>query len=361
MIFTAPGERRTNPPGYAGLLVFALLAVAWAFAWALPRAAPSVAAPWLARLSGYLAVFFMLWPYVHILRRRYRGHHGWPASFWRVRLSTWMRVHIVSAYLAFGFLLLHAWAKAGSPLTFWLTASVWAVMLSGAVGYYGQRALYRAIPIEPPEVGLERYAAMCDDQRRRVASEVKPHLAYDGKELWWEHMRRLVDRQLCLRIERPMTFWRWLVWGLRRDELPEVEYRNVRSFCAPLIEAKENADAACEAAKREAEAAAQVVKDLKAAGGADAGQAAAAEAAKRRSKEADDGANPIREAAKPYQNALEALDKVWNMAVERAALDYEYRLHQIGRLWLLFHGPASVALLALMFQHVWVSVRFGGW
>jgi hypothetical protein len=41
-------------------------------------------------------------------------------------------------------------------------------------------------------------------------------------------------------------------------------------------------------------------------------------------------------------------------------MNLEYRLHQIGRSWLLVHGPAAWALLVLMAEHVVMSVWYGG-
>src|SRR5581483_2428284 len=51
---------------------------------------------------------------------------------------------------------------------------------------------------------------------------------------------------------------------------------------------------------------------------------------------------------------------IWELAQRRQHLDNEYRFHQLGRIWLLFHGPAAWALFVLMLEHVWKSWRFGG-
>jgi hypothetical protein len=303
---TAPGERTPDPPGFFGLWVFLGLVICWAVALVLPWVTEplAVAGPWLSRASGYLACFFMLWPYVHILRRFWRGHHGFPSFFWRVRMSMWLHVHIVSAYLAFGFLLLHCWAKMSSPLTFCLTLSVWAVMLSGVVGYYGQRGLYRAMHrFTNREVGLERYLTECE-QLRTLAERGRPSnlppalpaclppLIKEGPEPWRPNTRQIAEK-LFARLSAGPSFWDWLARGMPREELPEGEYQNVRAFLPP--------------------------------------------------------------------QEAEHLDALWGLARERAALDFEYRIHQLGRLWLLFHGPASVLLLALMAQHIWTSVWYGGW
>src|SRR5262249_40152987 len=54
------------------------------------------------------------------------------------------------------------------------------------------------------------------------------------------------------------------------------------------------------------------------------------------------------------------VEALWELAETRRRLNYEYRFHQLGRLWLLFHGPAAWALLVLMIEHVWQSWRYGG-
>ena len=54
------------------------------------------------------------------------------------------------------------------------------------------------------------------------------------------------------------------------------------------------------------------------------------------------------------------VEKLWELVENRRRLDYEYRFHQLGRIWLLFHGPAAWVLLILMLEHVWKSWRYGG-
>src|SRR5262249_55616091 len=157
-----------------GLLAFVALAGCWGLVWALgawsdplPRSFPT-----LSRLSGYLAAVCLCIPYLHCLRRLSRAHRGWPAWFWGMSMSTWLRGHILCAYLGFAFLLLHCWARAGTPLTFWLLGSVWLVMVSGVVGYYGQRFLYRILPaVVPSEKGLERLEAERAELSRQADQE----------------------------------------------------------------------------------------------------------------------------------------------------------------------------------------------
>jgi hypothetical protein len=70
-----------------------------------------------------------------------------------------------------------------------------------------------------------------------------------------------------------------------------------------------------------------------------------------------------------YKRALEVayssedrqlVETIWQLALKRHQLDLEFRLHMLGRLWLLFHGPAALALLVLLIEHIGMSMRFGG-
>jgi hypothetical protein len=45
---------------------------------------------------------------------------------------------------------------------------------------------------------------------------------------------------------------------------------------------------------------------------------------------------------------------------ERQRLEVEHRLHCLGRLWLLFHGPAALLLLGAIVLHIWHSIEMGG-
>lgn len=54
------------------------------------------------------------------------------------------------------------------------------------------------------------------------------------------------------------------------------------------------------------------------------------------------------------------LEDTWRLVEKRRLLDLEYRLHSLGRLWLLVHGPCALAMLILIIEHVAMSMRFGG-
>lgn len=68
------------------------------------------------------------------------------------------------------------------------------------------------------------------------------------------------------------------------------------------------------------------------------------------------------ERTRTYANAKQQpiLDDLWKLVQLRRSVDLEYRLHQLGRLWLLVHGPAAWALLVLMIEHAVMSMWYGG-
>lgn len=144
------------------LLTFVGLAVLWFVAWLIPR--PFLESPLLRGITrelGYVALGFLLIPYVHIGRRfllNRRAFLGIPLG----NLTRWMRLHLVSAYVAFFLTLVHCRAHASAWLTFVILLLFWAVMISGVVGFFGMRVSYRFLTLMVDrEVGLERLADEC--------------------------------------------------------------------------------------------------------------------------------------------------------------------------------------------------------
>src|SRR5436853_2493122 len=118
----------------AWVLAFVVVAIAWIVIAGMPDwESPSVRAA--ARLAGYVGFIAMLVPYLHIVRRTFRSRRG-------VALTIWLRWHIGAAYLAFAMVLIHSRGRANAPLTLVLLWLTWIVMISGVVGYYGQKLLY---------------------------------------------------------------------------------------------------------------------------------------------------------------------------------------------------------------------------
>ena len=265
-----------------GVLCFLALAALWAVWGYLPERGTT---GWRAacRLAGYAALAAMLVPYLHIVQRAFRSRPG--------RMSAWLRLHVACSYAAFALLLLHSHGRASSPLTRALVWLTWAVMLSGVVGFYGQKLLYALLPAMkdvPREFGFERLGpereALLEAGRARAKSAALANAP--------DVVREFVDWVIAAHLDRPFRL-RW-----RRGDAGEgLEAETDRYAHARLL--------------------------------------------------ADDGQR-------------EALDEVWRLAEARRRLDREYRLHRLGRLWLLVHGPASWALLVLLVEHVAVSLWYGG-
>ncbi|CAN5139202.1 hypothetical protein BH10PLA2_BH10PLA2_19920 [soil metagenome] len=271
-----------DPKGIVCFLVLAMLWVVW-------RLIPSLDYPVLsavARFSGYAAFVGMLIPYWHIVQRVLRSQP-------KRRMSYWLRWHIAASYIGFAFLLVHCHGRASSPLTqalLWLT---WIVMISGVIGFYGQKLLYTLLPGMreiPEEFGLERLEperlAICESARKQLA---RKELA-GAPALVQEFVRTNVEGFL----QSPFRFWSL---GRRQNE---------KSFAA--VEERDFTHALL--------------------------------------------------LAPDAQRTI--VESIWKLAERRRRLNFEYRFHQLGRIWLLFHGPAAWAMLVLMLEHVWESWRYGG-
>jgi hypothetical protein len=157
-------------------LTFLGLAGLWFIIWALPLTVwDSSSLRRVTRALGYVALAGLLVPYVHIGRRlllNRRAVLGIPLG----NLTGWMWWHLVAAYLAFFFTLLHSRAHGSSGLTFAILVLLWAVMVSGVVGFFGMRACYRllALTVER-EVGLERLVREREELSERSRALVRNH------------------------------------------------------------------------------------------------------------------------------------------------------------------------------------------
>lgn len=262
--------------------VFLALALAWAVV--------ALAADWhearlrhVARLAGYVAVIAMLVPYVHIVRRMFRYRHGRA-------MTSWLRLHIVAAYVAFAGVLVHCQGRASTTLTLLLVWLTWIVMLSGVIGFYGQKLLYLLMPrMVPDEVGLERL----EPERQLLLTTAQELMKKKEMQGTPEVIQRFCDAVLHKSLPAPLSLRDWLLGRQTGDEaLSENWYQRAASF-------------------------------------------------------ADEKQRGI-------------LQTLWELVQRRRRLDLEYRLHQVGRLWLVIHGPAAWALLVLMIEHVVMSWWYGG-
>jgi len=236
----------------------------------------------LARLAGYVGFVAMLVPYVHIVRRCFRYRQG-------RRMTFWLRLHIGASYLAFLMVLVHSRGRANGVLTLVLLWLLWAVVVSGVVGYYGQKLLYLLLPrIIPRELGMERL----EPQRALLLAE--------GEKL-------SKKKEL--------------------DNAPEV----IRAFCAAAV-----TDCLAPAFS--------VLGWLRRGSG--------------HAMLSDNGYERAHHFGNEAQRGI--LQSVWEFVKMRREMDLEYRLHQLGRCWLLVHGAAAWALLIVMIEHVVMSLWYGG-
>lgn len=265
----------------ASIVVFFALVVCWigvatAPDWQgfVPRAA--------ARLAGYGAFLAMLVPYVHIVRRCFRYRSGLAMRFW-------LRLHIGASYVAFALVLVHSRGRADNALTLALVWLTWIVMVSGVVGYYGQKLLYVLLPhIVSRELGMERLeperAALlkaADDLHKKKEMQQAP-----------EMLRAFCDAAIQDCLAPPFSLLAWLRPRARAMLLSQNSYERAYSF-------------------------------------------------------GDD-----------KQRAVVA--SIWRLVEARRQMNLEYRLHQLGRSWLVIHGPAAWALLVLMTEHFVMSIWYGG-
>ncbi len=278
---TRPYRLPLDPLSPWGVLCFLALAGLWV-AWGYLPARDAAAWRVACRLAGYGAFAAMLVPYLHIVQRAVRSRPR--------RMSAWLRLHVGCSYAAFALVLLHSHGVAGSPLTralLWLT---WAVMLSGVLGFYGQKLLYALLPgmkDVPREYGFERLGPEREALLEKARAQAKGKALAGAPEV----VRGFVDRLIATHLGRPFRL-RW-----RRAAGEDLDAETDRYAHARLL--------------------------------------------------ADDAQR-------------KALDEVWQLAEARRRLDHEYRLHALGRLWLLVHGPAAWALLVLLLEHVAVSLWYGG-
>lgn len=238
----------------------------------------------IARLAGYVGFIAMLVPYLHIIRRSFRSRRG-------IAMTTWLRWHIGAAYLAFAMVLIHSRGRSNGTVTLALLWLTWIVMISGVIGYYGQKLLYYLMPkIVPQEFGLERLCVECE-QKLAEAHELTAKKEMAGAAGIVAEFCQSVVKSL----ERPLRFsvadW-FRTRAAARTLLSENGWQRAKSF---------------------ADAKQQFV-----------------------------------------------LDDLWKLVVVRRHMDLEYRLHQLGRLWLYVHGPAAWALLLVMLEHVIMSWWYGG-
>lgn len=368
------------------------------------------------RIAGYLGAFFLLLPYLYYLRRKLLN--------WRLRSAQgWITWHILFAFLAFGTVLVHIDFRLSKPfgaLTTWIFWLFVAVMVSGVLGLLGQKVLFRLlddlVPAEFGREGLEQERQRLANASRRLVESwslvtpndvrdwdaflnvVAAHPRISGLKGLNEPARRTsllirarrhaaedlqdyldalneflqTDTQFCreanlvgfvdtVRKERitkgtPEQIERWQRWLALAESLgsaADPQSRRHRLYLEYLC-----GDCLQECAAppdfvvrfyREA-----IVPELAAPftfwrwllGG------------RRRSPLAENYYRRVQSIAPATAQGM--VEQLWLWVLRRRALDREYRLHRIARLWVGVHALAAWALFVLVADHIVASVRYGG-
>lgn len=266
-------------PSSRVLLLVTLLPAAWFLYGLLPR--PETADDrGLRRLCGYGAAAALLVPGLHIGRRWFRSR-SWGST------AAWMRWHIGASYAAFLLTLVHSHGHAHRWITGLILGLFWLVTISGIVGFYGQKLLYRVLALSvEKEYGLERLET--ERQRLLVVARGERKNIVDAASA----VARFADAVLE-ELEREFPPWSWL---FSREALEPAGKRNAYLQTRDLTGEKQ----------------------------------------------------------------AQVLDKLRDLAEARRQRNVEFWFHRLGRVWLLVHGPAAVALWLLVGEHVAMSWRYSG-
>jgi hypothetical protein len=143
--------------GRWGLPLFLLLFALWVlYPFLAPKAALELA-PATVRSLGWCAAVALALPYCHIAGRRFLRHRRALLGVPLLSQAFWLGVHLVFAYLAFLLTLFHSRGHGGTWLTWWILLLFWAVMLTGVIGYWGEKLIYRILIFTTePEYGRGR-------------------------------------------------------------------------------------------------------------------------------------------------------------------------------------------------------------
>jgi hypothetical protein len=373
---------------------FLSLIAAWWIVRALPEPGPADFARYY-RPIGYLAALAMVVPYVHIFRRRFRYRRG-PWS-----MSTWMRLHVACSYGFFLAVLFHSHARLGSAITPVLLVLTWTVMLSGTIGFYGQKLIYRLMPlVVDREYGLERLGPESKSLRLRVEERVAayPAIAREDVRDWPGFCESLrgdnspVGAAISARLPPHI---RAIVGDLAADGPDQKQNAEVLSAVNGLLGREDlftRVDGSTVGdggplARSDVDASSMKLRNYRhlihLLGDQIADRSGRTEAIERffetvleerfrkpvglrvslfgwGSAAAVSRSLFLRVRAMAEPDQGEILQNIWDAVELRRQMDVEFWLHGLGRLWLLVHGPAAYLLAIFTALHIWGSIRYGG-
>jgi hypothetical protein len=376
---------------------FVLLSSAWWIVRTLPEPSPGDFIRYY-RPIGYLAALAISVPYIHIARRLFRYRRG------PLPMSTWMRLHIACSYGAFLAVLLHSHARSGSAITLALLALTWIVMVSGVIGFCGQKLIYRLMPLMVDrEFGLERLGPECEELRRRAEERVTAYPVIGSGDVrdWPGVCERLCDESSSFGsaiLARLPTRTRAMVGKISANGPDEEQKVEILAAMNELLDQEDLFEVSDNSTVHEESAAdspahpavnasstrlcnhRRVVHLL---GDRIVDRSSRTEATERffqavlesrlrvplglrlrmTGRASGDVASRnlflrVKAMAEPDQSQI--LQEVWDAAEIRRQMDVEFWLHWLGRLWLLIHGPAAYLLAFFTALHIWGSIFYGG-
>jgi hypothetical protein len=403
-------DRATVDPAHPPLLgrfalILGILVAAW---WIADWLVDLDSLPGFGRACrdlGYLALLAMFVPYLYVWRRLYLFR-----SFGN--MTALIRWHIAAAYLAVALTLIHGRGRLfGGSLTTWVVITFGAVFLSGVIGHFSQKVIYRIMPLvvrrEHGRADLAgRRAELIKESGERV--ENYSLLIPDDIRNWRGFCSRMLEDGSLLNrkmFNHKKTFSRGArdLFNAIREKDPDPD--QLRMALDVLNRQLQRTDLF----QKGDEGTTVVCQELRALLDRKPPKFSQREI-ERRNRLILEAAYPdlvkvsqpplptvtrfFKEEVLGYlsrplpswrwlftQAAIEpvprnhylrvralapkeqagVIDQLWAWVEERRQIDLEYWFHRLARLWLWVHGPVSAALLALALAHVYLSIYYTGW
>jgi hypothetical protein len=315
---------RQHLPWIVSTLVVTVLAAVWFFAvagrasaWPSGSSSPGFT---FGVIGGLICLFeFLLWP-----RKKVRA--------WRLgRVVVWMRAHVWLGLLAVPLLILHTGFRWGGTLSTVLMILFLVVIVSGIWGLLVQqflpRILLEEVPAETIYSQIDHVAGqLAAEGRRLVVVTCGPEPGQNGAAIEAEEAAETeATGHLVVGAVRSAGGVRGVVRQSRASFAPVADAEPLRTFFRTTAEPYLRGGAATGSPLRQAQRAAAIFEDLRT------------------------RLNPA---------AHEAVAALESLCEQRRQLDVQARLHFWLHNWLCVHLPLSVALIVLMFVHVFVAIRY---
>lgn len=311
-------------PWIVGCLVVTAVATIWFFAASMGNSAwpsgSSVPGFTFGVLGGLICLFeFLLWP-----RKKFRT--------WRVgRTLVWMRAHIWLGLLAVPLLVYHTGFRWGGPLSFWLMILFLVVVASGIWGLVVQQFLPRQmldnIPAETIYSQINRLAGQLNTEAEiLVLATCGPEPGEKPRDL--EELEELATTgtgHLVVGAVRTAGRVQGKVLETRTPQAIVPNSDLLRMFYRDTLRPYLEKGGTSGSALRQGARAQAIFSDLR--------------------------------TRLPF-GAHAAVDALENMATQRRQFDLQKRLHFWLHNWLCIHLPLSVALIVLMFVHIFVALKY---